>query len=89
MANTRIRYSKQDDINYVSRRVFTVGDNGYIVKLNMVEHTFQIVNAATRETVAKGGNTGSVNMLKDQAKDALIKLGYSFDEETRRGRQTL
>lgn len=83
MSNTRIRYLTNDKGLLISTRVFAINDVAYKVILNTTTFKYVIQDAVKGIIVAEGGNTKNVAVLKIQAKRALTKLGYTFQDEKR------
>lgn len=80
---TRIRYVATHESHILnSTRMYQVGDVHYSVALNTNSLQFIIANAGTKEQVASG-QAPSIGTLKIKAKNALVSLGYTFDEESR------
>lgn len=76
--NTRIRYVKDHAGNLVSTRIF----NNLQVFLNTSSLEFTLKDVRTGTSLATGTAT-SLNMLKIKAKDSLVSMGVSFEEESR------
>ena len=74
-----------------SKEAFRVNDRDVRVRLNLKEMYYEIFRRVTNEpetVIVKGGKTKNHNILKQQAKSELEKLGYSFDEENRKRKRT-
>ena len=78
---TRIRYRKKDNTLTSSKPI--VCNNKLVdVSINFTSMTYQIVDVVSKETVYSGVSS-TVNNLKKDAKNILIKLGASFYNEVR------
>lgn len=82
--NTRIRYMQTSPGILQSRRHFVTGAGREVnVELDLNAKKYRILDSATGEQVATGGNTRNKSVLKIQAKRGLTELGVVFTDETR------
>jgi len=80
----RIRYIKDyQEGFYKSHRTYKVDKNDYQIYLDTINMKYRIVNLKNHSEVIDGGNTVNLNVLKQQVKEELIKLGIKFKEEDR------
>lgn len=82
MNNTRIRYSRQEDGNLISKQYFKIGDESYRILLYEKVFKFAILNSLGFP-IFFGGNTQNLAVLRIQAKKALEDLGFKFEKEER------
>lgn len=79
---TRIRYTSPDGRTFYSVQSYPSVDGTYSVALDLQDKTFLIVRPETGAAIAFG-SAKSAAQLKNKAKQALIRLGVQFAEETR------
>lgn len=83
-SNVRIRYQTVKPGVLQSRRRFvTAAGREVLVELDLNAKKYRVLDAATGEEVASGGNTRNSAVLKIQSKRGLSELGVSFADETR------
>jgi hypothetical protein len=84
MTNKRIRYNKVRNGVLLSRRNFVTGGGREVnVELDLANKKYRILDSASGEQVATGGNTRNTSVLKIQAKRGLTDLGVTFADEVR------
>lgn len=82
--NKRIRYGKHPDGYLLSTKLFLHPSNGarYKVILKPLEAQWLVIDDVT-DLVSVSGSVKSLHAMKKQAKEALGRLGVSFEEEKR------
>lgn len=81
----RIRYQDYKEEKVISKKTFTSSRTGasYRVVLDFKEMKFFVRNERNKEFVIKSKQYGNMNVLKRNAKEAIIKLGVPLGKEIR------
>lgn len=80
--SVRIRYSSDNEGNFISVKKFFHPTNGarYVVKLVPSENQWMVLDDASGLVAASGRNT-DLRTAKVEAKNALVELGIQFTSE--------
>lgn len=84
--STRIRYTSTENQGvYVSKQHFIHPVNGsrYKVKIDETALTFKVLEDLTGKVVSEGRKV-NLHQVKQSAKEALVNLGITFEDEKRK-----
>lgn len=85
MSSNRIRYKKIKDGTILESVQKFISEAGipYRVTIDLNDYTYKIRNLNSDNIIKGGDNINNLNVLKRKVKDHLLKLGVSFEAESR------
>jgi hypothetical protein len=79
----RVRYTKDHDGTFLSKRVIATNHGEVMVRYNVDNRIVVIFSAANPEKVLKSFSFTTDGIMKKQIKATLLELGAVFGDETR------